>query len=320
MKLTAKLITLTVLTALASAANAATTVATTAKKATTTSTTAAPAASTTTAPATITAAATTATSTTAAPKKEEAPSVKFNLSYDLGYSLQAETQTDKEGAQSRSQSVSHEFTPGMAYGQYSSFAYIAYEQDLIASSKNSWSDPIFGLSKKAWELGKYLKLAPSGSVTLPLTDSTRNEVGLLYGVGAGLNLGLNTKNLGMDAWSMSYQLNASRSFTSFDTNAKTNSPNRLYGFRNRFNLGYSFTDAFSFFTRFDFNSNYSVNGIVTNSFSHFQSFSYSINEVTSVSFTHANGGPYLKTETYENNLKFYDTENSSYSVGLSVNL
>lgn len=314
MKLTAKLITLTALTALTSAVNAATTATT--KAATTTSTTVAPAASTTTAPTAAAPATTAATSTMTAPKKEEAPSVKFNLSYDLGYTLQSEAQPNG----SRSQSVSHEFLPGMAYGQYSSFAYIGYEQNLIKSSENSWSDPIFGLSKKAWDLGQYLKLAPSGSVTLPLTDSTRNEVGLLYGVGAGLNLGLNTKNLGMDAWSMSYQLNASRSFTSFDTNASDGNPNRLYGFRNRFNLGYNFTDAFSFFTRFDFNSNYSVNGIVTNSFNHFQSFSYSINEVTSVSFTHNNGGSYLKKDTYENNLKFYDTKGSTYSVGLSVNL
>ncbi len=286
--------------------------ATPASTTTTTVATPAPAATATAAPVTAPA----ATSTTALPKKEEAPSVKFKFDYSLGYTIQAQEQPKG----TRKQELGHNFTPSMSYGDYSSFAYIGYEQDLIDTSSNGWSDVVLGLSKKSWELSKLLKLGPSIGAVLPLNDSTRNEVGLLYAASAALTLSLNTKTLGWDAWSMSYQANLSKNFLSYDTNAKSGSPNRAYGFRNRFNLGYDITEKISFFTRFDFNSNYTVNGVVTNGFAHFQSLGYTINDVTSVSITHANGGDVLKGGNYENNLKFYDAESSSYSVGLSVSL
>lgn len=262
-----------------------------------------------------------ATSTVKAPKKEEAPSVKFGLSYDLGYSLQAQTQTDaKTGEKSRSQSLSHEFSPSMSYGEYSSFLYYAYSQDLVSTTDNGWSDLIAGAGKKAWELGSYLKLGPSITMVFPMTDKSRNEVGLLYAVSGALKLSLNTKAIGMDALKLSYQAQLSRANLQYDTNAKTGNPNRLYGYRNRFDIGYDITDALSFSTRFDFNSNYSVNGVVSNTFSHFQSFGYTINDNSSVSITHSNEGAYLKSGSYENNLKFYSEEDSTYSLGLSLSI
>lgn len=264
-----------------------------------------------------TAAATSATSTTAAPAKEEPPSVKFNLKYGLGYTLQAQTQADG----SRSQSLGHEFTPGMSYGDFSSFGYIAYNQDLIDSgTTGSWSDPVFGVSKKAWILGDYFKLGPSVSIMLPMNESTKNEVNLLYNIGGALKLSLITKALGLDALSIAYQLGMNRNFTSYDTNAKTGLPNQAYRIRNRFDIGYDITDKISFFNRLDFDSNYSVNGVLTNKFNHFQSFGYAFNDVLSASITHSNNGAFLKSQTYENNLKFYDSETSEYSIGLEVAL
>lgn len=258
-----------------------------------------------------------ATSTVAAPVKTEDPKVKFNLIYGLGYTLQAQTQPDG----SRSQSLGHDFTPGVSYGDYSGFAAISYSQDLIDSgTTGSWSDPVFGVGKKAWTLGDYFKLGPSASVMLPMTDSTKNEVSLLYNLGAALKLSLNTKTLGLDALSVAYQLGMNRNFTRFDTNAKSGAPNQAYRIRNRFDIGYSITDALSFFNRLDFDSNYSVNGVLTNKFNHFQSFSYAINDNLSTSITHSNSGAYLKSQTYENNLKFFDSSSSEYSVGLELAL
>ncbi len=257
----------------------------------------------------------TATSTVKVEKKEEDPKIKLGLIYDADYSLQAETQADG----SRSQTLGHTFMPTMGYGEYSLMAVFPFEQDLVAtSSGNKWSDPSFILGKKAWELGQYLKLAPSGSLMLPMTDSTRNEVGLLYNLGAALKFSANTKNMGMDSLSLAYQASVTKNFLSFDTNAKSGSPNRSYRLRNRFDLGYDITDSFSFFNRFDFDSNYSVNGVVTNSFATTQSFGYQINSKVSASLSHSNGGSYLKSDTYENNLKLYNKEDSSYGLGLEL--
>lgn len=256
------------------------------------------------------------TSTVAAPKKEEAPSVKYSFVYSAEYDLQAQTQPDG----SRAQSLSHMFRPGISYGDYTAVVEEYYNQDLVDSKSIEWTDPAFAFSKKAWTLGDYFKLGPSASLVLPLKDATRNEMGLLYNVGAGLKLSLNTKNMGLDSWSFAYQVNVYRNFTQYDTNAKTGAPNLHHKIRNRVTFGYDFTDQWSFFNLFDFNSNYSVNGVVTNSFFSLQSLGYQVNDVVNVSIAHTNGGPFLKAGTYENNLKFYDEENSTYAFAVEVAL
>jgi|GEM_PF-4194016 len=262
-----------------------------------------------------------ATSTVAAPKKEEAASVKFGLSYDLGYTMQSQEQTDaKTGAKSRSQSLSHEFMPTLAYGEYNSLALIAYSQDLIDTTDNKWSDLSLNVGKKAWALGSYFNLGPSIGGVLPLKDSTRYEMGLLYSFNVALKLSLNTKALGMDAWKISYQGRLARNNLIYDTNAKTGNPNTLYGYRNRFFLGYDITSALSISTQLDFSANYSVNGVVNNTFSHFQALGYTLNEGVSISLGHSNEGSYLKAGDYENNLKFFNPESSEYSVGLSLSI
>lgn len=287
-------------------ANANTT--TTASTTTTTVATTAPATPATAAPAA-------ATSTTAAPKKEEPPSVKYGITYEAGYSMQAQTQPDG----TRSQALSHSFTPSLSYGEYRSSVSIGYEQDMNNSASNGFGDPVFALSKKAWTLGKYLKLGPSGTLMLPMTDASKNKTGLMYNIGGALGLSLITKEIGMEKLSASYQIAVNKNFTNYDTNSSGN-PQTSHRLRNRVSIGYGITDTISFFNMFDFNSSYSVNGVVSNSFFSLQSFGYSVNDNVSMSFAHSNGGAYLKTGTYENNLKFFDSESSTYSLALEVSL
>lgn len=280
---------------------------------TTTATTAAPAA-TATATAATPAAGTSTAAAPAAAKKEEAPSVKFGFSYQFGYSIQAQQQPDG----SRSQSLSHGLTPSMSYGEYRSSVNMTYEQDLVSTNETgAFSDPVFSLSKKSWALGDYFKLAPSGTFMLPVQAATKENT--LYTIGGALGLNLNTKTLGMDALSLGYQLALTKYFTKYDTTT-SGSPSRSHRMRNRVTAGYSLTDAVSLFTMLDFNSDYSVNGVVTNNFFTLQSVGYSINDNVSMSLSHSNGGAYLKAGTYENNLKVYDSENSSYGLSLEVSL
>lgn len=229
--------------------------------------------------------------------------------------MQAQTQSDG----TRSQALSHGFTPSLSYGEYRSSVNLTYEQDMNDSASNGFGDPVFALSKKAWTLSKYFKLAPSGTLVLPMTDASKNKTGLMYNIGGALGLSLVTKELGLDKLSAGYQIAVSKNFTNYDTNSSGN-PQTSHKLRNRLTAGYSITDTISFFNMFDFNSSYSVNGVVTNSFFSLQSFGYSVNDNVGVSFAHATGGPYLKSGTYENNLKFYDSEASTYSLTLEVNL
>lgn len=289
--------------------------------ATTTSTATAsttPATTTTASTATTTAAAApAAVSTTAAPKKEEPPKVSFGITYEAGYSMQAETQSDG----TRSQTLTHGFTPKMSYGEYSAKLILEYEQDLVDSKSSAgFSNPTIAVGKKPWTLGKYFSLAPSASLIFPMKEASKNEETLMYNIGGALGLNLNTKAMGLDRLSVGYQLAAAKNFTDYDTNAKTGNPNNSHRIRNRFTLGFQITDAISFFNMFDFNSSYSVNGVVTNSYLSLQSLGYSINDNVSVSVSHVLGGPYLKAGTYENNLKFYDSKESQLGLGLEVSL
>lgn len=256
-----------------------------------------------------------AATSTVAPKKEEAPKASFGIAYEAGYSMQAQTQPNG----TRSQSISHGFTPSMSYGLYSARVNFSYEQDLNDSASNGFGDPAFTFGRKGWELGKYLKLGPSASLVLPMTDESKNNVGLMYNIGGALSLSLNTKAIGMDSLSLSYQLAANKNFTNYDTKAD-GSINNSHKLRNRLSLGYQITDAVSFFNMFDFNSSYSVNGVVTNSYFSLQSFGYSVNDNVSLSLSHALGGSYLKAGTYENNLKFFDSKASNYSFGVEISL
>jgi hypothetical protein len=260
-----------------------------------------------------------ATSTAKVEAKKETPSVAYSLAYEVAYSLQSEKQPDG----SRSQSMGHTFTPGISYGDYSGSLIFEYNQDLLDSANknvNFWSDPILTAKRKSISLGEYLKLGPSATLVLPFTNKSKNEIGMVYNIGAAASLSLNTKVIGLSDWSLSYQLSANKIFTDFDTNAKTGNPNPSHRLRNRLSFGYSFTESLSFFNLFDFNSNYNVNGTVTNSFFTLQSLGYSITENISASLSHTNGGNYLKSGSYENNLKAYDSENSAYNVGLEVSL
>lgn len=259
------------------------------------------------------------TSTVKAPAKKEEPppTVSYGLTFDTNYSLQATQQSDG----TRSQGQDFSLIPSIKYGKYSANVTFTYEQDLADSAASGgFADPAFGFSRSGWDVNSYLKISPSLSLILPMTDNSKNNVGLIYNVGGALAFSLNTKTLGWDNWSMSYVPSYTRNFTNYDTKLKDGSPNTMYRIRNRFNLGYSFTDKLSLATRFQLDSNYSVGGIVRNGFMHFQSLAYAVTEIVEVNVTHTNSATMYKAQTYESNLKFYDETNSTYSVGMTVSL
>ena len=278
-------------------------------------TTAAPAAST-AVKAPVKKAAATSTTKAPAPKAVEAPKVGYSLIFDTNYTLQASTQPNGK----RSQSQDYSLIPGISYGDYSGNVTFTYEQDLVDSTSDGFADPAFGASRKAWELNKYFKLGPSVALVLPMTDDTKNNVGLLYNIGAALSLSLNTKTLGWDAWSISTSVAFNRNFTKYDTKAEDGNPNTMYRIRQRYNVGYAFTDKLSLSTRFQFDSNTSVGGIVRNSFLHWQALGYAITDNVEVNFTHANSNSLYKPTTYESNLNFYDEQKSNYSIGMTVSI
>lgn len=276
----------------------------------------APATSTATADANGTSAAAAAATSTTEVKKEEAPSVKYKLDLGIDYSIQAQTQSGG----TRTEGLSYSFTPGLSYGIYKASVFTAYNQDLKDTSKTGyWYDPSFSFSRSSIPLNEYFKLGPALSLTLPVTDSSKNKTELLYSAGGSVGLYLETKKLGLDNWSMGYYLGYVRNFTRYATTS-AGDPVTMQRFRQRINVGYKFTDKFSLSTRFQFDSKYSSEGVVRNDFLHFETFGYDLTDTISVSFGHTNSGELLNGTTYENQLKFFDEANSEYSAGISISI
>lgn len=257
-----------------------------------------------------------ATSATEA-KKEEEKKASFSLDLGMGY----ETQVQKQADGSRSEELTYTIMPGMSYGDYTISMFNLYIQDLKdTGSTGSFIDPNYLFSRKGWTLNEYFRLSPSGVIVLPMTETSKNN-GLLYIVGGALSLSLQTKALGLDAWSMSYYVGYNRNMTQFSTNAKGD-PYTAYRLRQRINVGYKFTDSLSLATRFEFDANYSAveAGVVKNAFYTYQTLSYSVNDNVSVSFGHNNAGAALTGPNYENNIKLFNPTSSTYSLGVDLSL
>ncbi len=260
------------------------------------------------------------TSTVAAPAPAANPT-SFGFLFEPSYEVQAYEQTDKDGIKSRSESLAYGFTPSMKFGDgYRLSTYWEYDQTLTDSTDSGWIDPSVSLSRKAWELGKYIKLGPSTTVGLPLKQSTKDNTNLKFAISGKLTASLNTANMGLDAFSASYGVQVSRFFTDYSTTLKGD-PVTQSRFRQQISLGYQIIDPLSFGLFFQHDSKFSSEGVIRGSFVFSQSLEYSINDSLSVSFAHTNSGDTLKKEeNYENAIKFDDKENSTYSVGLGLSI
>ena len=274
-----------------------------------------PAASAASAPAATASPSASATSTTEV-KKDEPATLKYNLDAGTDYSVQAQTQPDG----TRKEIAEYYLNPGLAYGEYTSSVFLYYSQDLKDTTKTgSFADPIFYFSHKAIPVGDYFKVSPGMYAVLPMTDGTKNNVELLYSLAGTLGISLNTKNLGIDNWSIGYTVGYQRNFTKYATTA-AGEPINIQRIRQRFNVKYKFTDKLWVKTRFQFDTNYSDEGIIRNSFLHFETLGWDITDVVTLSVGHTNTNTLLNGTTYESNLKFYDEASSSYAVGLDISI
>ncbi|MBY0453203.1 MAG: hypothetical protein K2P92_09215 [Bdellovibrionaceae bacterium] len=266
------------------------------------------------------------TSTMAAPAPDAPKPTTFGLLLEATYEAQAYAQKDQDtGSVTRSETMAYGFTPSMKFGDgYKLSSYWEYDQNLNTDSNSSgdWIDPSVSLSKKAWELGKYIKLGPSGTVTLPMSNGSKNNTNLKYAAAGKLTASLNTANMGMDAFSASYGVQYARFFTEFSTNAKGD-PVTQSRLRQDINLGYQITDPLSFNFFFRHDSKFSSEGVTRGFFIMQQTLEYAINDSFSVNVNHTNAADVLKKdeqENYQNAIKFDDIENSTYSIGVGLSI
>ncbi len=254
-------------------------------------------------------------------EKKVEPPVKL-LGFILSSSYNRQGEKQKDGT--LGEYYSHILNPSLQLGEFSLLGYFYYYDDIKSPGLNEWQDSVIALTKKPWELGNYFTLASGVAVTLPLSKASR-EIGQKYSIGTSLTLGLNTKNMGLPAWIFSYSVGYTKMNNEFETSPK-GEPVTSYRIRQRINIGYNFTDAFSFKTRFQYDSAYAYSNVVRNAFLHFQVFGYQFNDHLGVYVGHTNGGnAFLVKESeqdyyLENNVKFFDPNASEYAVGIDLSI
>lgn len=260
------------------------------------------------------------TSTTAATDKKPTPLVSFNFSYDFSYNAQMQEQADH----TRGEYLLHEFTPQLKIGAYTLIGDFFYYDDIKSPSANEWFDSALVAKRNAWDLGKYFTLGPAIIVGLPLSKASREDGGIKSVIGPTLTLGLNTKNIGIEQLTLNYYIRYAKYSTEFTTKPNGD-PSADYLIRQRVNIGWQFTDKFSFKGRFEYNSGYSNQGVVKNSYVHFQNFGYQITDMIGVYIAHSTGGSVFTISEnaagdvlFENDLKFYDPKASEVAVGMNL--
>ncbi len=263
------------------------------------------------------------TATTGPTAAAPAKFLTFGFAYDVSYNAQAQLQEKN----AREEYILDEFTPKMVIGEYTLLGVFDYIENVKNPGASEWADSSVFLSKKAWELGRVITLSPHALLILPLSKASREVVQMKYGLSAGFTLGLNTKNLGAEKLGLNYVLRYTKYTNEFDTKTN-NEPVNDHQIRQRINLSYSFTEKFSFRTRFEYNSNYSAQNVVKNGYVHFEIFNYQFTENFSANIGHSAGGSVYtirdsdagSSAYLENDLKFYDPKTSELAVGLGFSI
>lgn len=264
---------------------------------------------------------TAATSTTTTTAAKSAKPVSFNFMYGLSYNAQMQEQENH----ARGEYLQHQFMPKMKMGDFSLFGDFYYYDDIKDPSASEWWDSAVVLTYKPVEIGKYFTLGPLGALGLPLQKSSREGGGIKYSLGTTLALGLNTKNMGLEALTLNYTIGYTKYTTEFHTKPNGD-PSADYRIRQRVNFGYQFTDKFSFSSRFQYDSGYSNQGVVKNAYYHFEVLEYQFTDIFAASIGHSTGSAvYSITESgndilFENDLKFYDPKISEIGIGISLSI
>ncbi len=246
--------------------------------------------------------------------------VTFSVDYDLSYNAQMQHQENN----ARDEYLAHELMPKVKIGDYTIMGDFIYKEDQKDTAGTEWQDSAVILSRKSWEIGQFFTLGPALNLILPLSKKSREDAGIKYLFGPTLTLGLNSKNLGLNSFKLSYALRYLKYQTEFKTKPNGD-PSGDTTIRQRLMAIYNITDKLSFTGVFDYKSTTSTESTVRNSYWHAEGIGYQFTDNFAMYIAHSTGGAvYSITENaagdilFENDLKFYDPKASEIAIGTTL--
>jgi hypothetical protein len=258
-------------------------------------------------------------------EKKPDPGFKFGVSLSERISMQVERQDDG----SRSEYFTHELVPTLKTTNYNFLADFIYYDYFNAPAKSNWDMTAFvaGINHP-WDVTDLFTLSPQVLVIAPLF--LKNSVDFQGAVAGQLTAALKSKDLDVPNLILKYGLRVMK-FSQRNEYKVDGQGNPLldaagekqyntdWRLRQRFHLGYNFTDKMTGMFYFHFDSNLLFSGDYRNGFYHETSLSYAVNDTLSLSLGTTNGGGIYTGDYQEiDNLKFYSKESSEYFAGLGL--
>jgi len=221
----------------------------------------------------------------------------------------------KDGSQAKS--LGFVYIPSYKINDFKFSGRFIYGYDLVNPANDSdWVDGVFNASTSKLKIFEAVKTTPSVGFELPFSKESRENRGINYVLTTGLNLALDTKYLEMENFNLSYGITYGYFQNDYTTRAN-GEPTTQYKIIQSLVTGYNFNPISIEFV-FQFASNNSYDNVFRNSFLHIETITYTLNDTLGFSLYHYNKGSLLKAKTYENNLKAFDEESSTF--GLSMDL
>jgi len=239
---------------------------------------------------------------------------KFSTIVSFGYEQSA--QQDSSGVTGRGLGLA--VIPIFKFWDFSLRADFFYGYDLNSPrTASDWADLPVSLLYSGWKLSVF-KFSPFTSVELPISKRSREvrEIELVNNI--GLLTALDSKALNIEKFRLSYSV-AYGYFTNKYTTFVNGEPATEYKIVQKLKTGYDF-NPISIDAKFEFTSSYSYEDVVRSGFLIEESISYNVNDTLAYSFYHYNRAPLLQPTTYENNLKAYDKNSSTFGVSMDLSL
>jgi hypothetical protein len=236
--------------------------------------------------------------------------------YSFNVSATVDTDTKRFGDQEKGYNSTFAFTTSLKlnYG-INLWTSLVFDKQLSDYREDSWRDLAFGLSRG---LGQWqdINFGLGLSSTIPFSERSREVTGLRTNLGISPSATYQNKDTLVIPFSISYRPSLKFYFHEYNTQTSGTS-NIQRSASNRLIIGFQLSDSWSLSLDNSYIRGWTYDGNAKDSFSFDQSISYSIDKIWSVSAGHALGGSALHINGNESDVRLYDTDNSSFYIGLN---
>ena len=208
-----------------------------------------------------------------------------------------------------------EFIPTYKWMSNQTILYVSYSQDARNSDNTDIGDILLINAFKPWNFS-WFKIIPSVVGVIPESKDSRDNKNMDGGIGGKLTFAIQEKRL-IPGFYFKTGVSLSRYFNRYDTAIDDGTSNTQYSSWQSLQTGYS-KSIFSFDVEFDHIDGWDYNGVLHESFWHYEELTAAIGDHYGFTLGHTNSGSALRADGYSSNIRFIDENSSMVYAKLSM--